>query len=190
MLFEEREMAVSSAYMLTCDFCMQNGKKLMYIRNKSGPSLEELHNLFLSHQRKWCDLPCRIVYCYLIQVWHDEPGMFQASHSIQFQFFSVGFHDQPYRKPSSSQLELDQCFIFKYQSLVLARRAVSTECKGMAKLGDMSFGTLLHVTCPLDVSQFSHLGNFVVWNGYSTLVLAAVFKLRYLVSVWFHHIIL
>ncbi len=33
---------------------------------------------------------------------------------------------------------------------------------GKAKLGDMSRATLSHVTCPLDVSQFRHFGNFVV----------------------------
>ena len=40
MLFEEREMAVSLAYMLTSDFCKEKGKLLMQIRNKSGPRQE------------------------------------------------------------------------------------------------------------------------------------------------------
>ncbi len=37
-----------------------------------------------------------------------------------------------------------------------------TNTKGPAKLGDMSRTTLLRMTCPIDVFQFSHLGNFVV----------------------------
>ncbi len=41
------------------------------------------------------------------------------------------------------------------------RALISQLQSSLAKLGDMSRATLLRVTCPLDVFQFSRLGNFV-----------------------------
>ena len=66
---EEREKAVSLAYMLTLDFCKERGKLLWYRKNEydKGSSPQELHKLFLSHKRER-HLPCKIAYCYQIML--------------------------------------------------------------------------------------------------------------------------
>ena len=104
ILFEEREMAVSSAYVLT------NARKKANHWCKSGTrvdqdkSLGELHNLFASHQRR-CHPPWRIVYWFSKYDVNQSCSRPVTPHSLFRLLHAVGFYDQPQNrfKPSSSQ---------------------------------------------------------------------------------------